>query len=76
MNRYYLYKDIKLDIEYGSITIEHSPMIKDSNGCYKIGPSRIIRRDENGIITSDEFVEPAVQLVYEEDIKKWWEFWK
>lgn len=69
-------KNITFDIKYGSVSIEHSPMIKDIKGHYKIGPSRIVERDEYGVITRDELINPAVQLVYQADDKKWWEIWK
>lgn len=71
-----MYKGITFDIKRGSISIEPSPLIIDENGRYRIGHARVVERDEYGKVTRDELIEPAAQLIYEDDNKKWWEFWK
>lgn len=62
-------QDIKVTMNFGSKELYDLGMTVDEKGQVQLLGSRIIERDEMGKITRDEYLPPAVIIVYENEDK-------
>lgn len=70
---------IVFDFKYGTVKMYPFPVIRNDNGNYTIGNSRILETDNTGKVIRDEILRPVQQIRYldiDTESNKWWEFWK